>query len=707
MEKLFYPESIVIMGLSKKSSNVPRIILENLIRWGYMGRIFGVNPKSEEVHVDGVRMYTRIEDLPFVPDLCVALIPARLIPETVETCGRFGIRYMAIPSGGFNETGEEGQKLADVTMETARAHGVRFIGPNGLTVANTENGLCLPFIPLYSPPKGGLSVITQSGGLGLMLWNLMTNENVGMAKFASIGNKLDLTELDFLEYFARDPETKVIAMYLESITDGKKLVEMATRIDKPIVIFKSSTTGAGNKAAMSHTAAVSHDDAIIDTAFERAGIIRIHRFADFISMAKVFKLPPMRGNRLMVMSPAGGFTVILADLCEKAGFAFADPGTGFYEELQNYSNAGVINFSNPLDMGDIYDPAMYAQVFFSVLHNENVDGAVYLTQWPDMPRGEDLFTRMFNTDLSKEAIGALQSSGTPMGVCLYGNAKTTYKIKQNIAFPLFNNPEELIGAMKAQQAFYAKKERGPLEIGMPGDFDIAAVNAWLAGRTGTVGEAALKMIAHAGVPVAASRFSDTATDAAAAAEAIGYPVVVKVVSPDAVHKSDAGGVLVNRKSADSVADAFDQIRDNLRAYNKDAAFQGVRVMQMAPAGHDMFVGGKVDPVFGPVVVFGMGGIYVEVFADVQMVLCPSNREEIEAKVKRLKSYPILTGTRGQIAGDLAAFVDIVEHVSHLMAQCPEITELDLNPVRVLAEGEGALALDCRMQIQASHGSESA
>ncbi|HMA86762.1 MAG TPA: CoA-binding protein, partial [Desulfosalsimonadaceae bacterium] len=339
MEKLFYPESIVIMGLSKKPNNVPRLILENLIRWGYMGRIFGVNPTSSEVHVDGVRMYKRIDELPIVPDLCVSLIPAKFVPDAIKACGEFGIKWMAVPSGGFNELSEDGQQLADITMETARKYGVRFVGPNALTVANTSNGLCLPFIPLYKPFEGGFSLITQSGGLGLMLWHLMNNGNIGLAKFASIGNKLDLDEIDFLEYFGRDPETRVIGMYLESITNGRKLVETAAAIDKPIVIYKANTTSAGNKAAMSHTAAISNDEDIIDSAIERAGMIRIRNFSDFISMAKVFKLPPMRGNRMMIMSPAGGFTVILADLCEQAGFEFADPGPAFYQELQNYSNA--------------------------------------------------------------------------------------------------------------------------------------------------------------------------------------------------------------------------------------------------------------------------------------------------------------------------------------------------------------------------------
>ncbi len=355
MEKLFYPESIAIVGLSSSANNIPRIVLENLIRWGYRGRIFGINPRVGDVHVDGIKMYKDVQDLPVVPDLVFIMIPARLIPEVIDACGRAGVKRMAIPSGGFNESGEEGKKLSALVLQKARQYGIRFVGPNGVTVANTANGLCLPFVPSFSPPKGGLSIISQSGGVGLMLWNLMTDENVGMAKFASIGNKLDLDEVDFLEYFGRDPETKVIGMYLESIPRGDRLIEAASRINKPIIILKSNTTSAGQKAAMSHTAALANNEDIINIAFERAGIIRINHFNDFISMAKVFELPAMRGNRMMIMSPAGGFTVMMADLCEESGFEFADPGASFYDTLKESSNAGVINFSNPLDMGDIYD----------------------------------------------------------------------------------------------------------------------------------------------------------------------------------------------------------------------------------------------------------------------------------------------------------------------------------------------------------------
>ncbi len=700
MEKLFYPKSIAIIGLSSRPNNIPRLVLENLIRWGYIGRIFGVNFRSSDLHVDGIKMYKDVGELPVIPDLAFVLIPARFMPDTIDSCGKAGVKWMAIPSGGFSEMGGEGKKLSDLVLQKARQYGIRFVGPNGVTVANTANGLCLPFVPSFSPPKGGLSIITQSGGVGLMLWNLMADENVGMAKFASIGNKLDLDEVDFLEYFGRDPDTKVIGLYLESIPRGDRLIEAVSRIDKPVIILKSNTTDAGQKAAMSHTAAISNNEAIIDAAFERVGITRIYNFNDFISMAKVFDLPPMRGKRIMIMSPAGGFTVMMADLCEEAGFEFADPGAAFYDDLKNSSNAGVINFSNPLDMGDIYDAKAYPNIFYSVMHNNNVDGAVFVTQWPVMPRGEDVFYKMFHTDLSKEVTGTILSSGKPLGICIFGLSSTISRIKQNLDIPIFNNASEMIRAFRKQYDYYAQKAEGSPICTLPDGIDIEAAKTWINDNTGIKGEESLDLLYHFGITVAKSALAIDGNEATAVADHIGYPVVMKIVSPDAIHKSEAGGVITGIQNAEGVHNAFDNIRENLYRYKADARFQGVRVMKQAGEGYDMFIGGRFDDSFGPVVFFGYGGIYIEVFHDTANVLCPENYREIENKVQKLKSYKILLGARGKGKGNIPGYVAMIERVTHLLYQFPHIRELDINPVRILADGSGVVALDARLRIEA-------
>lgn len=698
MEKLFYPESIALVGLSAKKQNTPRIILENLIRWGYRGRIFGINPSATENEVCGIKIYKSATELPEKADLGVVLIPAKYVPASVDDCGKGGIKRLAILAGGFNESSEEGQKLAEMMVENAKKHGIRFVGPNALTLANTSNGLCLPFVPSFKPPKGGVSIITQSGGIGIFLWNIMESENVGMAKFVSIGNKLDLDESDFIEYLGNDPETNVICIYLESIIDGKKLIEAAQKINKPVIVYKSNTTEAGNKAAMSHTASLSNNEDIIDSAFERAGIIRIDNFRDFIITAKAFDLPPMKGKRIMAMSPAGGAAVSMADLCEKEGFEFADPGPEFYKEISDIANAGIIKFSNPLDMGDIYQSDKYPVIFSRVLENENIDGAVYVSQWPKMPAGgEDAFTAMFNTDISNPTIGAIRSSGKPLAIGLYGHGPYIDKIKKRMSIPIFDGPEEAIKAMKRQMTFHVKKAEGPFVPTPVDGIDKAAAQEWMNKNNGVIGEESLELLEYYGIKCPKSKVAQTADEAEKIASEIGYPVVMKVVSPDAVHKTEAGGVLIGIKSSDEARKGFETIKNNLEAYKNGAKLDGVRITEMASSGHDMFIGGINDPSFGPVVFFGYGGIYVEVFKDVKNVLCPSSIDEIKNKIKQLKSYLILSGTRGQQAADVDSYASLILRVSHLMADFKEIKELDLNPVRILEKG-GVLALDARIGI---------
>jgi acetate---CoA ligase (ADP-forming) len=698
MEKIFYPKSIVIIGLSAKPHNIPRLVLENCLRWGYGGRVFGVNPKIDEPYVSGVRMYRDVEDLPEVPDLAVCLIPARFVPESIEKCGKLGISRVAILSGGFSEFGQEGKNLSNLVLNTAREYGVRLMGPNCLSVANTANGLCIPFIPIHPPAKGGMSMISQSGGVGLMLWNLLSDEYVGMAKFISIGNRLDLDETDFLEYLLQDPETSTICMYLESMSNGSRFIEIAKKADKPIVVYKSNTTSAGARAAMSHTSSLSSDEDVIDAAFEDAGIIRIHNYADLVAVVKAFHLPPMKGKKIVVMSPAGGFAVIGGDLCEKAGFEFADPGEEFFKGLSKFANAGVIKFSNPLDTGDIYDPKMVAHVISEIMHNDKVDGAIYIGQKPRMPEGDNVFRDMFLTDLSKDVYGAMLSSGKPFGVCLYGLSDYLHLVKEYSPYPVFNSPEEMVRALAFQQRWHSLIPLAHEEYPTNKYFDKNSLQKWIDGRDGAIGEDSLELLRMAGVSVAASHVAKSEDDAVMIAQQIGYPVVMKVVSPDALHKTEVGGVIVDIGDDGGVRKSFSLIHRNLEQFKKDAVFNGIRVQKMANDGHDMFVGGKFDPSFGPIIVFGFGGIYVEIFRDVCTCLCPATVSTVRKKIESLKSYSILKGTRGMKPVDIDGYVDSIVTISWILAEFPQIKELDVNPMRLLKDGSGVCALDARMAI---------
>jgi acetate---CoA ligase (ADP-forming) len=700
MEKIFNPGSIVVIGLSGKPNNIPKMILDNLLRWAFRGRIFGVSATAENDNVRGIKIYKSVEDLPEVPDMALCVVPARFVPGYVESCGRFGIKHMAIPSGGFAEYSEDGRRLSEDLLSMARKYDIRFVGPNGLTVADTASGLCLSFIPCYPPPKGGMSIITQSGLVGQTLFWLLQEERVGMAKFASIGNKLDLDEADFLEYFIQDPDTKIICMYLESIVRGDRLVELARTSPKPIVIYKSNTTNAGKKAAISHTAALSNDDETVDAAFKEAGIIRVRMFSDFLSVAKAFELPPMRGNKIMVMSPAGGFGVITADLCERAGFEFADPGKEFYQSLSRFkTTAGVINFSNPLDVGDIHNAYMNAQVRYEVLHNDKVDGLIYIGQRPPMPGGDNPLVGLMTADITKEIYGAILSSHKPMAVCIHGVSETLKEAKDAANYPIFNSPEEGVRALALQRDWYAYKAElssNRRQFSLP---EKNCLREWIAAHKGDIGEECLDFLRLAGVPVVASSLAKNEDRAVELAAKIGYPLVMKVSSPDALHKTEAGGVIIGIVDEEGVRKGFVQIRTNLETYKKGARFEGVRLGQMAADGHDMFIGGKCDASFGPVVLFGLGGIYIEVFRDVATCLCPTDKDAVMKKLKSLKSYGLLHGARGAKPADVDGYVDAIVKTSQLLVEFREIRELDINPLRLLKDGSGLYSLDARMRIE--------
>lgn len=700
MDKFFNPGSMVIFGVTDKKRSIPRYILENTLRWGYNGRIYGVTPGHGGNSVKGVPVFDSMEDLPEVPDLAVLLIPAGMVPAVLEKCGKLGIKRAAILSGGFNESGESGASLAEEIQKIADRYGIRFLGPNGLTVADAGSGVCLPFIPHVKMKKGGFSFLSQSGGFLLVLWNQMHDENMGMSKFVSIGNKLNVDESDLLEYMGSDPETEVIGLYLESIKNGEKLIEVARKIDKPIIAIKGNRSEAGSRTAMSHTASMSNDDDIVNAAFESAGIIRVDDIQDLITAAGAFRLPPMRGNRLMVMTPGGGSAVMMADIAEKYGFEFADPGKEFYESLNQYTNAGsIIKFSNPLDMGDIYNIHVYPEIIGSALRNSNVDGAVYGHAWPLLPEDDDsIFKTMFHSDISRETIDMIESVGKPLAVSMSATSNTLTKMKHNLPYPVYGRAEDGIRALRIQSDYYANRERRSRTVSEPEGFSFVEISASLKGKEGDTGEDMLESIKGAGIRSPESTVVKNTDEAVKAAAEIGFPVVMKLVSPDVLHKSDAGGVVTGIESESDMKKAYNSIIEGVNKYNPEARIEGVRVSAMASEGHDMFVGGMRDESFGPVVAFGYGGVYTEIFEDIERIICPATEDEIIKKMEKLKSFKILQGARGGIKGDIKAFVDVIRRVSWLMKSFPQISELDLNPVRVMPEGKGAIALDARAYI---------
>ncbi len=446
MEKIFGARSVAIAGVSEKLNNLGRYILQNLIDWDFEGPVYCVNPKGGEAlgHV----LYPSISEIPEAVDLAVLIIPAPAVPEAVDECGRKGITRVAIPSGGFEEFGGDGVSHRDRLIQAARRHGIRFMGPNCLTVINAHTGLCLPFVPVPPDlPRGGVSIVAQSGGIGLDFLARLRDENTGFAKFASMGNKTDLDEVDFLCYLGRDEQTRVICLYLEDVERGREFLEAAREIDKPILVYKANVEPLARQSARSHTAALANDDDVLEGAFRQAGIIRVRRLAELAGFAKVFSLPPLRGNRVALVSPTGGILVLASDQCARRGFVFPQLPPSLVDDIRERLRAGVINISNPLDLGDVHDAEARLYIVDRLLEQDFIDGIIML-----------LIARLSTEQVITGGIHGLRKNiipdlaelvrkhGKPIVFSLMATGEVRARARYMVDFPIFEDAEEAVEA---------------------------------------------------------------------------------------------------------------------------------------------------------------------------------------------------------------------------------------------------------------------
>lgn len=451
MKKIFEAGSVVIVGVSDWPTNLGRNILQNLIDWGYRGNVYGVNPKGGEAL--GYHLHASIAELPEAPDLAVAIVPAIALPGLMEECGRRGITRMAIPAGGFEELGEEGKELQRRIKEIASRYGIRFVGPNCLTVINSSTGLCLPFIPV--PPdlrSGGVGVIAQSGGIGLDFLIRLFSENVGFSKFVSMGNKADLDEVDYLEYLGSDEQTEVICLYLEDVARGREFLQVVEKIRKPVLVYKANTQPLTRESAQSHTAALANDDAVLEGALRQAGALRVHRLTELAGYAKVFSLPPLKGNRIALVSPTGGLLVLGADRCAHHGFEFPRLHQDLIEEIRAHLRAGVINIGNPVDLGDVHDPDSRLFIVDRLMAQDYIDGVVLIlisrmSTEPIMisTGGLTPSPRNIMPDLEKLSL----KHGKPLVFGLLSNDLARYHARRSTELPIFSDAEEAVDAAAA------------------------------------------------------------------------------------------------------------------------------------------------------------------------------------------------------------------------------------------------------------------
>lgn len=699
MQEFFYPHSVAVIGVSSRPTNLGRNIVANLVEYEFNGIVYAVGPSGGTVETR--RIYHSVGDIPDHVDLAVIFTPAKTVPGVLEECGRKGIRWVVIETAGFREYGEEGKQLEEEIVRIANQYGIRFVGPNCIGVMNMENGLCVPFPRLKKFVKAGdVSMITQSGGVGMSVLNLMSNEGLRLNKFVSVGNVLDTSAEDLLEYMIDDPGTAVVFIYLESIYDGRRLMDVARKSHKPILIFKANIGRLGQKIAQSHTASLTSDDKVVEAAFRQAGVMRVHDATTLGNNMKILRLPPMRGKRLAIISRSGGHAVIAADACELSGFELAHFPESFLREIEQHFRASVIKLTNPLDLGDLFDLNVYAQIVEQTLQLEDVDGVVFLHT--SLSESENLTSRA----LLERIMGLVEQYQKPVAYYLSTVAQEISYLKQNYAFPVFTQVVETIRALEINQRydFLAQRLKRNKEI-QHFEVNQAAARKLVDGakveKRDLLLSEALELLEIYGIPTVAGRCAQTVEEAQAVAQQIGYPVAIKIVAEQISHKSDVGGVQLNLRNPEAVAEAFEEMMTRIRNAYPQAHLDGVLVQPMVSGGRELILGGRQDPQFGPVVVVGLGGIFVEILNEVSVRVAPVARWEAREMIEELRGAQILKGARGDQASDIEAVVDALLRLAQLLQDFPEIQEVDINPLRVFYEGEGCRALDARMLLPAS------
>jgi acetyltransferase len=694
VKDFFYPESVAVVGVSPSPTNLARVIVYHLVEFHYTGRIYLVGPKGGSFM--GHKIYPTIVDIPDRVDLAAILTPAATLPEIIDSCGQKGIKRVVIESAGFSELGDERRNLEEQVVAAAHEHSIRFIGPNCIGIINKENGLAIPFMPFRDTFNlGSFSIISQSGGVGGALLNTLTGEHLGFNKFASVGNKLDTDENDLLEYFLEDKGTETIFLYLEGIADGRRLMKIASRSKKPILVHKSNTSQASTRIARSHTGSLSASEEVVNAAFRQCGIQRVTDMGSTILALKAHSLPPMRGNRLAVVSRSGGHAVVAADAATKHDFVLQPFPADFLRMVEKRLRAGVIRLDNPMDLGDLFDFELFQQIVSDTLARADIDGMLVVVNYNGVFFPDD--SRRLVKSI-KEACLELQK---PVALCVVTSDEEWRLNRRNHpGFPMFTDPEEAAQALAISRDFstrrlstfaeaetFAVDKQKPLAI-------LTAAKARQARQLTT--DEAFQILSCYSIPVAPWAKVSDAREASAQAAALGFPVAVKVMGEQFVHKSDVGGVLLDLKSEAEVGEAYERLTTLIEKTDPGVKERSILVQRMISEGHEVLVGGKQDSTFGPIVLVGLGGVYVEVFGDVALRVAPVSAVEARKMFAEIRGGKLLEGVRGQPPADLETLVEISQRISQLMCDLPQIQELDLNPIKVLPQGQGCFAVDCRM-----------
>jgi acetyl coenzyme A synthetase (ADP forming)-like protein len=694
LDAILRPRSIAVIGASRRPGTIGYQIVDNLIRHGYEGVIYPVNPNARAIH--SVPAYPSVKDVPGPVDLAMVVVPKDLVLDVVDECGERGIKGLVVISAGFREVGEQGAHLEAELMDRVRAYGMRLVGPNCMGVLSTapEIRMNATFAPTM-PPSGPVSLMSQSGAMGVTILDYASEYGIGIHDFVSVGNKPDVSGNDLIEYWAGDDRTRVVLMYLENFGNPKKFNRLARRITKtkPIVVVKAGRTGVGARAASSHTGALAGADVAVDALLGQSGVIRVDTVEDLFDLAMAFdELPVPAGNRVAIVTNAGGPGIIIADACEARGLEVVPLAEGTQAALRRVL-AEEASVRNPVDMIASATPESYRLVLDRVLEDEGIDAAIAAFVPPLGVRQEDVAQAIVDAKEGHEkpVLAVLMGrQGLPQGRAELHEAGVPAYI-----FP--ESAAKALAAMYRHRRWLEEPEGEFREFAVDRDaVETILTEAREAGTEHLSGPEALAVFRAYGIPVLESRIVSSAEAAAAAAEEIGFPVVMKVESADVVHKTDVGGVVVDLRTAEEVRIEYDAMVNRVRKARPEAGIDGVLLQRFVRGGRETIIGGTTDPTFGPLLMFGLGGVYVEALQDVVFRVHPLTDTDARSMVRSIRGYRVLEGVRGEPPSDQDAVAEVIQRVSQLMGENPDIVELDINPY--LVQEQGGVALDARIRV---------
>jgi acetyl coenzyme A synthetase (ADP forming)-like protein len=687
----FRPAGIAVVGVSRDPTKLGYGLARNLAVSGYLGAIHFVNPKGDSLL--GRPIYASLAQVPDPVDLAVLLVPPNFVPGVLAECGARGIHAAIIATGGFRETGPEGASLERECLAMARKHGIRLVGPNCIGLINTHLPLDTTFLQPPAPPAGEVAFISHSGAICAAVIDWIRGQGFGLSHLASVGNQADVNETDLLGPVSEDPHTKVITLYLEGISDGRRFMEAARQVSKrkPILALKVGRFASGQRAAASHTGALAGAEAAFDAAFARAGVMRATTIQEMFQWARALAWCPLpAGPRVAVLTNAGGPGVACSDALELNGLRLADLSEATHAALAALLPAAA-SLHNPVDMLASAPPEHYAGCLRALLADAGVDSVIVIAPPPPAYSAGGV---------AKAILPLIQVAEKPvlivwMGEKLIQEAVEFCRAVQVAEYRFPEDAASAMGVLYKRASSLARLEEEPARRVQGGQAAAQRVLSGSAAGEFLTQDAANDLLEVYGIATARPQFAANAEAAAALAEASGYPVALKVASPDIAHKSDVGGVLLNLADAEAVRAGFERVCAAAHAARPEARIAGAHVQRMLPPGQEVIVGVVRDAQFGPLVMFGSGGVEVEGLKDVAFGLAPLTPSEIEHLLEATWAGRKLKGFRNLVPADRAAVRDVLARLAQLAEECPEIMEIEINPLRVLAEGKGAVAVDVR------------